>query len=115
MPAGDRRDRRDADRGYGLGSQTPTRRQGKALHAAREPQPMLEQIRRTIGEYNFAGQYQQAPSPLGGGLVKAAWFRQYAVEETPQFERVVQSWDTGSKATELDPHPSLPRMRGREG
>jgi len=76
---------------------------------------MLEQIRRTIGEYNFAGQYQQAPSPLGGGLVKAAWFRQYAVEETPQFERVVQSWDTASKATELDPHPSLPRMRGREG
>jgi hypothetical protein len=27
------------------------------------------------GEYNFAGQYQQAPVPLGGGLVKAAWFR----------------------------------------
>jgi hypothetical protein len=27
---------------------------------------MLEQIRRSIGEYNFAGQYQQAPAPLGG-------------------------------------------------
>ena len=58
---------------------------------------MLEQIRKTIGEYNFAGQYQQAPSPLGGGLVKAVWFRQYAVEEVPQFERIVQSWDTASK------------------
>ena len=63
---------------------------------------MLEQIRRTIGEYNFAGQYQQAPSPLGGGLVKAAWFRHYAPGELPQtFDRVVQSWDTANKASEL--------------
>jgi predicted phage terminase large subunit-like protein len=54
-----------------------------------------------IGEYNFAGQYQQAPSPLGGGLVKAAWFRHYAAEERLPFERIVQSWDTASKATEL--------------
>ena len=34
-------------------------------------------------------------------LVKAAWFRHYAADETPQFERIVQSWDTASKATEL--------------
>ena len=63
---------------------------------------MLAHIRRTIGEYNFAGQYQQAPAPLGGGLVKAAWFRRYAPDELPpRFERIVQSWDTANKATEL--------------
>ena len=63
---------------------------------------MLEQIRRTIGEYNFAGQYQQAPSPQGGGMVKAAWFRSYAANERPdKFDRVVQSWDTANKASEL--------------
>ena len=78
------------------------RRQGEALHPAREPLPMLEQIRRTIGEYNFAGQYQQAPAPLGGGLVKTAWFRHYTQDEVPaKFERIVQSWDTANKATEL--------------
>jgi len=78
------------------------RRQGEALHPAREPLPMLEQIRRTIGEYNFAGQYQQVPAPLGGGLVKAAWFRHYTQDEVPpKFERIVQSWDTANKATEL--------------
>ena len=38
-----------------------TRRPGEALHPGREPPAILEQIRRTIGEYNFAGQYQQAP------------------------------------------------------
>jgi predicted phage terminase large subunit-like protein len=79
-----------------------TRRLGEALHPEREPPEMLEQIRRTIGEYNFAGQYQQAPTPLGGGLVKAVWFRHYAACELPQsFDRVVQSWDTANKATEL--------------
>ena len=42
------------------------------------------------------------PAPLGGGLVKAAWFRHYSAEELPaKFERIVQSWDTASKATEL--------------
>jgi predicted phage terminase large subunit-like protein len=79
-----------------------TRRQGEALHPEREPLAMLEQIRRTIGEYNFAGQYQQAPSPLGGGMVKAAWFASYLLNERPEeFERVVQSWDTANKASEL--------------
>ena len=79
-----------------------TRRQGEALHPEREPLPMLEQIRKTIGEYNFAGQYQQAPTPLGGGLVKTAWLRHYAPGELPaKFERIVQSWDTANKATEL--------------
>jgi predicted phage terminase large subunit-like protein len=78
------------------------RARGEALHPARESLAMLEQIRKTIGEYNFAGQYQQAPAPLGGGLVKAVWFRHCAPDEIPAtFDRVVQSWDTASKATEL--------------
>jgi hypothetical protein len=45
---------------------------------------------------------QQAPTPLGGGLVKAAWFKHYAASALPQsFDRIVQSWDTANKATEL--------------
>jgi predicted phage terminase large subunit-like protein len=84
------------------GQRVFTRRRGEALHPEREPLPMLEQIRKTIGEYNFAGQYQQAPAPLGGGLVKTAWLRHYAPDELPaKFERIVQSWDTANKATEL--------------
>src|SRR5262249_13655775 len=33
------------------------RRAGEVFPPEREPQEMLEQIRRTLGEYNFAGQY----------------------------------------------------------
>jgi hypothetical protein len=85
-----------------FGRQYFGRRGGEVLHPEREPPEMLEQIRRTLGEYNFAGQYQQAPSPQGGGMVKAAWFRSYAPNERPEeFDHVVQSWDTANKASEL--------------
>jgi predicted phage terminase large subunit-like protein len=78
------------------------RRQGEALHPDREPLEVLDRIRRTIGEYNFAGQYQQSPAPLGGGLVKAQWFKRYGEKDRPErFDRIVQSWDTANKATEL--------------
>ena len=41
-------------------------------------------------------------SPLGGGLVKAEWFKRYRENEVPErFDRIVQSWDTANKATEL--------------
>src|SRR6516225_9475900 len=63
--------------------------------------PAIAEEDETIVEYNFAGQYQQMPAPLGGGLVKAGWFSHYAADELPPFERIVQSWDTANKATEL--------------
>ena len=79
-----------------------TRRRGEALHPDREPLDTLDRIRRTMGEYNFAGQYQQSPAPLGGGLVKTDWFKRYREDELPErFDRIVQSWDTANKATEL--------------
>jgi len=85
-----------------LGPQAFTRRRGEALHAAREPLDTLARIRHTIGEYNFAGQYQQCPAPLGGGLVKEQWFKRYGENDRPEtFDRIVQSWDTANKATEL--------------
>ena len=32
---------------------------------------------RAANPYVFSGQYQQRPSPLGGGILKGAWFRRY--------------------------------------
>ena len=55
------------------------RRAGEALHPEREPLDVLNHVREAQGEYNFAGQYQQAPTPLGGGLVKAS-----GLKPTPQ-------------------------------
>ena len=78
------------------------RRAGEALHPGREPQEVLNHLREALGEYNFAGQYQQAPTPLGGGLVNAEWFKTYnAADVPPKFEMIFQSWDTANKPTEL--------------
>jgi predicted phage terminase large subunit-like protein len=78
------------------------RRTGEALHPARESLETLARIRATIGEYNFAGQYQQTPSPGGGGMVKEAWFRRYRPDQRPEtFDQIIQSWDTANKPTEL--------------
>ena len=72
------------------------------MHPEREPLEVLHRIRRTIGEYNFASQCQQSPAPLGGGLVKTEWFNRYRDSDKPErFDRIVQSWDTANKATEL--------------
>jgi predicted phage terminase large subunit-like protein len=85
-----------------LGPLTFMRRRGEALHPEREPLDTLDRILHTIGEYNFAGQYQQSPAPLGGGLVKEEWFSRYGEKDRPEsFDRIVQSWDTANKATEL--------------
>jgi len=83
-------------------TRTVRRHIGEALHPEREPEKTLGHLRRTLGEYNFAGQYQQRPTPLGGGLIKAAWFRAYVPGEEPaKFDRIIQSWDTANKSTEL--------------
>jgi predicted phage terminase large subunit-like protein len=75
---------------------------GDALHPERESLAIYANIRQTVGEYNFLSQYQQNPSPAGGAMVKTAWLRIYEPGERPAtFSRIVQSWDTANKATEL--------------
>jgi predicted phage terminase large subunit-like protein len=79
-----------------------TRKEGELLHPERESLGTLKQIRATVGEYNFAGQYQQAPAPLEGGLVKKAWLKYYLPSDLPaEFDQVIQSWDTANTPSEL--------------
>jgi len=78
------------------------RRAGEALHPEREPLEILNCLREALGEYNFAAQYLQSPAPLGGGMVKAEWFKSCSTADKPEkFEMVLQSWDTANKPTEL--------------
>ena len=66
------------------GPWTFRRSAGAALDPAREPLPILERIRATIGEYNFAAQYQQRPAPAGGGMIKAAWLQRFRLADPPR-------------------------------
>jgi predicted phage terminase large subunit-like protein len=79
------------------------RQAGTPLQPDRDSLETLIRLRNTLGEYNFAGQYQQSPAPLGGGIIKRAWFKSYTPADSPEkFERIFQSWDTANKASELN-------------
>ncbi|MDA9448666.1 phage terminase large subunit [Bradyrhizobium sp. CCBAU 21360] len=75
------------------------RKSGEALHPAHESIKTLRKLRQTLGPDVFAAQYQQAPVPAGGAMIKRDWLRYY--DEAPSREvlgcRVIQSWDTAAK------------------
>ena len=63
----------------------------------------LATTRQGIGEYGFASQYQQNPIPLGGAVVRTEWLKYYTPDERPKsFSRIVHSWDTANKASDLN-------------
>lgn len=73
------------------------RRTGDILHPEREPQSVLNAMRRSLGTATFSAQYQQCPVPSDGEIVQWSWFRRY-VEPPPHSQlTIVQSWDTASK------------------
>jgi predicted phage terminase large subunit-like protein len=83
------------------GTRRVERHAGEALHPEREPLELLTRLREAMGEYNFSCQYQQAPIPLGGGVVKVEWLKTYTEVSRPAaFEIIVQSWDSANKPNE---------------
>ncbi|WP_076073066.1 phage terminase large subunit [Sphingomonas montana] len=74
------------------------RQVGDLLHSSREPQSVLDELRRTIGSYNFSAQYQQRPVPLDGEVLKWSWFKRYRELPHVPGATIVQSWDVGMKA-----------------
>jgi predicted phage terminase large subunit-like protein len=74
-----------------------TRQPGEALHEAREPLDVLEQIKAEIGSLKFSAQYQQQPVPADGNLVRREWFKPYdALPPRAYNTRLVQSWDVAA-------------------
>ena len=73
------------------------RSEGDVLCPELHPLHDIEESKRILGSYRFAGLYQQRPAPLEGNLVKRAWFRRFdkakwdeVVEQAPV---LAQSWD----------------------
>ena len=74
------------------------RQPGEVLAPEREPIEVLEQMRHQLGSDLFSAQYQQAPVPPGGAMIKRHWPRRYT--EFPSPDRgafILQSWDTAAK------------------
>ena len=70
---------------------------GEALWPEKHTVAMLEKMK-AANPYVFSGQYQQRPSPLGGGLLKGSWFKRY--KQIPRLTQRVIFADTAQKTAE---------------
>jgi predicted phage terminase large subunit-like protein len=77
------------------------RRAGDLLDPSRLPQAVLDEIRSEMGSMHFNAQYQQAPVPVEGNLIKQQWLKFASPPAQDGNCRLVLSWDTAMKAGEL--------------
>jgi len=58
-----------------IGFKDPRTYKGELLDPVRFPRDVVEKLKRDMGSYAYAGQYQQNPTPRGGGLFQKADFK----------------------------------------
>ncbi len=57
----------------------PRTEDGELLFPERFPREVVDRDKRLMGSHAVAGQFQQRPSPRGGGLIRGEWFGRYDV------------------------------------
>jgi predicted phage terminase large subunit-like protein len=75
---------------------------GGLLHPERESRVALDELTTSMGTMEFSAQYQQAPVPAGGNLIKWSWFKFY--DQPPASlpsDKVIISWDTALSSSQL--------------
>ncbi len=70
---------------YSIGKYSYSRPKGELLHRARLNEEQIAEIKHDLGPYAYAGQYQQTPSPEGGGKFRFEWLKYY---ENPQWKHM---------------------------
>lgn len=87
-----------------LGWSDPRQHDGELAWPSRFPRRSVIQLQSDIGAFAYAGQYQQAPTPRGGGIIKREMWQLYEGETFPPFEYIVGSMDTAyTERQENDP------------
>lgn len=74
----------------------PDEIQGSLAWPERFPEQVVDAIKTDMGPYAWAGQYQQSPSPRGGGIFKREWWQLWesADGRFPVFDYVLASLDS---------------------
>ena len=98
-----------------LGWTDPREQEGELLFEARFPREVVERDKAVMGPWAVAGQFQQSPSPRGGGIIKREWWNLWDEETArangvssdgkyPPFDYVVASLDPAyTEKKENDP------------
>ena len=70
------------------------RAEGEALWPERFPVEQLLEKKKSVGSYWWSAMYQQRPVPIEGGFFKNDWLQFFDPKYVPDFDVIVQSWDT---------------------
>jgi len=89
-----------------IGWEDPRTEDGELAWPERFPPAVVDGIKIALGPYAYAGQYQQSPSPRGGGIFKRDWWGTWEQDEYPPMEFVVVSCDPAYTAKESTNDPS---------
>ncbi len=89
-----------------IGFKDPRTFAGELLWPSMYDKKDVEHIKKVVGTYAWASQYQQNPVPPEGGIVKKEWWRYFDWNELPKdssgnlkFDVVIHSWDFSFKST----------------
>ena len=74
----------------------PREAEGELLWKEQFNEKAIENLEMSLGSYGTAGQLQQRPAPVGGGMIKIAAFKRYKMLPE-RFDRIINSWDTAQK------------------
>ncbi len=81
-----------------IGFTDPRTQDGELLDPVRFPRETVEKLKRDMGSYAYAGQYQQRPTPREGGLFKRAWFEGKMINAAPSGTVWWRHWDLAATA-----------------
>lgn len=81
-----------------IGFTDPRTQDGELLDPVRFPRETVEKLKRDMGSYAYAGQYQQRPTPREGGLFKRAWFEGKILNAAPPGTVWWRHWDLAATA-----------------
>lgn len=76
-----------------IGFVDPRSSEGELLLPERFSREAVEGLKKAKGEYAYAGQYQQRPTPREGGLFKREWFDGKMINSAPPGTVWVRHWD----------------------
>ncbi len=97
-----------------IGWADPRTEDGELLDPVRFPRKVVDDLKKGLGSYAYAGQYQQRPAPRDGGLFKRSWLP--VVDALPNdIIKWCRAWDIGATKGGGDPTVGVKVGRSRDG
>lgn len=90
-----------------LGLEDPRQQENELLFPERFSADVVERDKKVMGPYATAGQFQQEPTPRGGGVIKPDWWELWPSDEFPDMDYIVASLDTAYTAKQENDFSAL--------